>query len=249
MKRHAHPVEWKLLAKRHERGAVLPPHAHGSGQLVFALSGVMQVDTEESRWTVPPQRALWIPPAQRHSLRMLSATEMRTVYFTTSFIGQCEEFETRQRVHAIEATPLIKELIGGLFGSGHQRHTHRLMALLLLQVLSEAAPITTELPMPADPRLRRAADEILSTRSWDIPLGVLAALAAMSERTFTRRFSEDTGMNLRIWKQRARICASLDMLAAGSSVKQAAHQLGFSGPAAYVASFRAVLGCTPSRFA
>lgn len=249
MKRHTYPVEWKILARRHERGAVLPPHAHGSGQLVFALSGVMQIETEESRWTVPPQRALWIPPAQVHSLRMLSATEMRTVYFTTSFIAQCEEFETRHRVHAIEATPLMKELIGGLFNSGHQTRTHRLMALLLLQGLSESGPLTTELPMPADPRLRRAVNEILSTNNWDIPLGVLAALATMSERTFTRRFSEDTGMPLRIWKQRARICASLDMLAAGSSVKQAARQLGFSGPAAYVASFRAVLGCTPSRFA
>ncbi|RAN85753.1 AraC family transcriptional regulator, partial [Bacillus sp. SRB_28] len=52
----------------------------------------------------------------------------------------------------------------------------------------------------------------------------------------------------RTWKQRARICASLDLLANGVPIKQVAYQLGFSCPAAFTAAFRCILGSTPRDF-
>jgi AraC-like DNA-binding protein len=70
----------------------------------------------------------------------------------------------------------------------------------------------------------------------------------MSERTFSRQFIRDTGFSFRSWKQRARICASLDLLSNGIPVKQVAYQLGFSCPAAFTAAFRAILGATPHEF-
>ena len=45
-----------------------------------------------------------------------------------------------------------------------------------------------------------------------------------------------------------RICASLDLLANGISIKQVAYQLGFSCPAAFTAAFRAILDSTPRDF-
>jgi AraC-like DNA-binding protein len=59
---------------------------------------------------------------------------------------------------------------------------------------------------------------------------------------------KDTGFSFRSWRQRARICASLDLLANGVAVKQVAWQLGFSCPAAFSAAFREILGRTPRNF-
>ena len=208
----------------------------------------MLVETSKSQWMVPPQRALWIPPAQPHAIRMLSRTDMHTVYFQPSLIRQAEGFAQQHRVHAIVASPLVKALVLGLFDARHSDCTASLMARLLLQTLCETSTLATELPMPADERLRGAVMRLLAANDWNLSLQALASSAAMSERSFTRHFTLDTGLNLRAWKQRARIVASLDLLAQKQSVKQIAHAMQFTSPAAYVASFRELLGCTPSAF-
>lgn len=247
-KRQTGTEGWHVLARQHSRSAVLGAHVHQTGQLVFALSGVMLVETSTSRWTVPPQRALWIPPAHPHAIRMLSRTEMRTVYFQPSLIRQGEGFMQQHRVHAIVASPLVKELVLGLFDDQHSHCTGGLMARLLLQTLCEATTLETELPMPTDERLRGAVMRLLETNGWSLSLHTLATSAAMSERSFTRHFTADTGLSFRAWRHRARIVASLDLLADKHSVKQIAHAMQFTSPAAYIASFHELLGCTPSVF-
>ncbi|HYX67473.1 MAG TPA: AraC family ligand binding domain-containing protein, partial [Burkholderiales bacterium] len=61
----------------------LPPsheidwHSHPRYQLVYAARGVMTVDTREATWVVPPQRAVWMPPAVEHRLKASGAIELR----------------------------------------------------------------------------------------------------------------------------------------------------------------------------
>ncbi|WP_420371603.1 helix-turn-helix transcriptional regulator, partial [Klebsiella pneumoniae] len=112
--------------------------------------------------------------------------------------------------------------------------------MLLLEILSEAPPLTMALPMPNDERLFSAARSLLVNQRWEASLSELAFMSAMSERTFSRLFMKDTGFSFRTWKQRARICASLDLLANGVPIKQVAYQLGFSCPAAFTAAFRCI---------
>lgn len=239
---------WATLAKTHEAGTALPSHAHGSGQLVFAVKGVMLVETALARWTVPPQRALWVPPGHAHAIQMVSATEMRTVYCQPELVAGCAPFVRHGEVHAVAASPLIRELVLGLFDGGFDHATRRLMVSLLLHTLQQTQCLHTWLPMPASEGLRRAVALVLETRHWQLPLHHLASLAAMSERTFTRRFTAEAGLSFRAWRQRARIIASLDLLASDMPVKAIAHALQFESPAAYTASFRELLGCTPNAF-
>jgi AraC-like DNA-binding protein/quercetin dioxygenase-like cupin family protein len=247
-KRHDTKSEWRVLAKQHARGTLLPAHQHQTGQLVFALNGVMLVETSKRRWTIPPQRALWIPPLHPHAIRMLSHTEMRTIYIQPSLIKKCKGFAQKNEVHAIVASPLVKELVLGLFDERHGYGTHHLMARLLLQTLCETESLTTDLPMPGDERLRGAVMRLIATNDWNLPMQELASFAAMSERSFTRHFSAEVGLSFRVWRQRARIVASLDLLAANRSIKHIAHAMRFANSAAYVASFRELLGCTPHVF-
>ncbi|MCA6998298.1 AraC family transcriptional regulator [Dickeya solani] len=246
--RHDETIGWSVLARSYRRGDIDPPHYHAEGQLLYATQGVMLVETGEKRWVIPPQRALWLPALQEHSYSLLSHTELRTMYFSRSLIDACSRFTKSDAVHVITATALVKELIAGLFSADYKAASQRTMALLLMEILSEAEHRVTELPMPQDERLSRVAADLLVNQRWATPVSDLADLATMSERTFSRLFIRDTGFSFRNWKQRARICVSLDLLSAGVPIKQVAYQLGFSCPAAFTAAFRSILGATPRDF-
>lgn len=209
--RHDEATGWSSTAISYQRGEADPPHHHVEGQLLFATRGVMLVQTESDRWVIPPQRALWLPPLHIHSYHLLSQTDLRAIYFSSSLIAECTSFTKSQQVHVITATPLVKELIAGLFSEDYARPSQRKIALLLLEILSEAPPLTMALPMPNDERLFSAARSLLVNQRWEASLSELAFMSAMSERTFSRLFMKDTGFSFRTWKQRARICASFNL--------------------------------------
>ncbi len=246
--RHDEATGWSSTAISYQRGETDPPHHHVEGQLLYASRGVMLVETENNRWVIPPQRALWLPPLHIHSYNLLSQTDLRAIYFSSSLIAECTNFTKNNQVHVITATALVKELIAGLFSEDYHRPSQRKMALLLLEILSEAPPLTTELPMPHDERLHRAVRELLVNQRWEVSLSDLAFIANMSERSFSRLFIKDTGFTYRTWKQRARICVSLDLLANSIPIKQVAYQLGFSCPTTFTAAFRSILDSTPRDF-
>ena len=83
-------------AIRYARGEVDPPHQHSQATL-FAIKGVMLVETGSKRWVIPPQRALWIPPFQEHTYSVLSTTELRAVWFSPELISQCEPLSVKKR--------------------------------------------------------------------------------------------------------------------------------------------------------
>lgn len=246
--RHDDATGWSVAAISYRRGEVDPPHYHLEGQLLFATCGVMLVETDDRRWVIPPQRALWIPPLMTHSYRLMSHTEFRAVYVSSTLIAECTHFARKNQVHVINAVPLVKALIAGLFEEAYNDLTKRKMVRLLLDIISEARPEATELPMPRDERLCRAVNALMRSPRWDASLTDMADVANMSERSFSRLFLRDTGFSFRTWKQRARIYASLDLLSENVPVKQIAWQLGFSSPAAFSAAFRAVMGVTPGEF-
>lgn len=216
--------------------------------MVFATQGVMLIETAQGRWTVPPQRALWIPPHEPHAIEMLTDTHMRTVYFHPSFIADCTAFTQRSIVHAVVASPMIKELVLGLFETERSDDMCALMAKLLLYALVETALLPTYLPMPADERIKNALSILMTKNVWRQSLDEVSAGAHMSSRTFTRRFTSEVGMSFRDWRQRARLVKSLDLLALNRSIKSIAHTLGFASTSAYCAAFRDLLGCIPSEF-
>ena len=58
----------------------------------------------------------------------------------------------------------------------------------------------------------------------------------------------ETGLTFGRWRTEARLCAALPLLARGATVTAAARRVGYDSPAAFVATFRAILGTTPGRY-
>ena len=102
--------------------------------------------------------------------------------------------------------------------------------------------------MPEDPRLQDLANTLLSTP--DDPSGIddWAQRLNMSSRTLMRRFRQETGVTLGQWRQRARLLRALEMLGRGGSVTEAALAVGYESTSAFIGSFRAAFGVTPSRY-
>ena len=55
-------------------------HHHRRAQLVHASQGVINVQTKEGRWVVPPQRAVWILPHMVHQVSSRQGFLLHTLY-------------------------------------------------------------------------------------------------------------------------------------------------------------------------
>ena len=70
-----------LVARAFDReaGEESPRHCHPTAQLLYAVQGVMLVETDAGQWIVPPTRAIWVPIGVWHRSIMLGEVLMRTV--------------------------------------------------------------------------------------------------------------------------------------------------------------------------
>ncbi|MCB9652468.1 MAG: helix-turn-helix transcriptional regulator [Deltaproteobacteria bacterium] len=232
-----HPPNLDLPTRRYEAW----------DQLCFASQGVMNVETSDGTWVVPPHRAVWIPAGTQHAVRMTGRVSLRTLFFA--------ERITRRRLpracRAVNVSPLLRELvlhvcrIGILHASVAEEV--RLARVVLDQlVLLEAVPL--QLPLPADPRARVAAEHLAAEPGAPGAIERAARASRASRRTLERLFAAETNMTLGRYHQRARIIAALRLLAGGAAVTHVALEVGYATPSAFIAAFKAELGTTPGRY-
>ena len=75
-----------------------------------------------------------------------------------------------------------------------------------------------------------------------------AAHGALSARTLSRRWLDETGATFADWRQRARLMRAIELLAAGTAVTTIALSLGYDNVSAFIAMFRRAHGVTPARY-
>src|SRR5262245_21192020 len=95
----------RTLSMRYPDGFVLDSHRHPWAQLLFASTGVMQVETPRHTWVVPPHRALWVPADVEHRILMRGEVALRTAYFRPRTRLPFSE------PRVIEVSPLLRELL------------------------------------------------------------------------------------------------------------------------------------------
>jgi quercetin dioxygenase-like cupin family protein len=81
-------------------------HSHGSDQLIYAISGLMEVSSDQSTWLIPPHFALWIPARTHHWIHMPGPVSMRTLYLRANLTARPEPV-----CAVLHVTPLLRELI------------------------------------------------------------------------------------------------------------------------------------------
>lgn len=234
------------LARTYPRGLFIEPHEHVWGQLLYAVSGVMWVETPNEALMVPPQRAVWLPPGVVHGIRVVSDLEMRNIYLRPALAETLE-----QQVQVIEVGGLLRELIRTLVEQGPAPDTayyEALAALALLELQgARRSALRIALPSEGDRRLMSLCQAVMASPSLDISFEDHAAQAGASVRTLARLFQSRLGMGFAEWRRQVQLATALAELIQGLPVSTIARSLGYS-PSSFSDMFRRELGVAPSQY-
>lgn len=231
---------------RESKGIFVPDHAHNEGMLVLVHEGLVMVQAGAQVWTVLPGSLGWIPPGVTHAARWFGEARGSFLYVREDACARlpthCHSWPSPKLIDA-----LIERFTTSPAGSLSDAYLEQLFDVLLAEIEQRAhAPLL--LPMPDDPRLQDLANSLLATP--DDPSGIdeWAQRLNMSSRTLMRRFRQETGVTLGQWRQQARLLRALELLCGGGSVTEAALSVGYESTSAFIGSFRAAFGTTPTRY-
>lgn len=221
-----------------------PAHSHRRSQLLFAERGTMLVRTGQGAWMVPPSQAVWIPGGTVHAIAMIGAVSTRSVYV---------EPEARPGLardcRVIGVPPLLRHLLIAAVDVPAEYDPDgrdgRVMDLLMDEI-ARAPVLPFSLPLPRDARLLARCRRFLERPGLQQGIDAWAAALALSRRSFTRQFRQETGLSFAEWQRRACLLAALPRLARGERVTEVALDLGYANPSAFSAMFRRTLGVAPA---
>ncbi len=232
-----------VLSDRHKSISV-PWHSHRRDQLIHVSQGVLTVRTRHFRFVIPPQRAVWIGAGVLHRIEGRSPFWLTTCYIQPELVV----IPAEPRVVAIDR--LVDELLieASKFGGGYpEEGPEQRLITVLLDRLQNLSVTDIALPEGKDHRLRRICERLTDNPSLDATLAMLAAEAALTERTAARLFLRDTGMTFGRWRQHMRLQRALEHLSAGNSVTQTAFHVGYHDVSSFIAAFKNLFGKTPTQ--
>jgi AraC-like DNA-binding protein len=194
---------------------------------------------------------VWVPARSEHAIDVLADIEMRTLYFDLAWLAREDRSASLDAEFVVRVSPLLHQAILALFDGRNDPDRTALLIKLVMLELHQAEDSATFIPLPHEPRCRRAADIVLGDPTGSHEIETLARAVGTSARTLSRLFASETQLSFKSWRQRARIAAAIEKLSvdANLSVKQLAADLGYASVPAFSHAFRQVTGKTPTEFA
>jgi len=234
-----------VRAFEYPRGYEGHSHRHRLGQLVYAVRGVVSVDTTRGSWTVTSRTAVAIPPWQRHRVAAHGNASLRSV-----FVDPDVHPTLVSTLAAIEVDDLSHELI-------HEAGRHYVdlgdnaVALAVVNLLMLRLPAMTQsdisvwVPQVSHPLLQPVAAALERDPSDPRSVDAWARVVALSPRHFSRIFKEDTGVSFSTWRALNQARRALVSLASGAPVSRVAMDLGYRSTSAFIDMFKRHTGTTP----
>lgn len=228
-------------------GYVVPLHTHRRTQILCVFRGVVLVVTQAGRWMIPRGHALLIPSGLAHSVEMLSDVSMRSLY-----VFPRDGKTSGRMLEVLEVTDLARSLLLEALKLRDEPDRHATKAELVMALLLEEIETLPErqlgLPFPAHARLARLCRDYVGNPTPDARIDDWASALAMSRRSFTRLFREQTGISFATWRQQACVFACLPKLAEGQSITRLALEAGYESVPAFTTMFKRMLGTSPRSY-
>jgi len=239
-------ITCRTVSLDHPSGHSTAWHTHVVGQLCRVDAGLLIVDTGIGRWVVPPGWLGWIPPAVGHAAWSQSAVRGLSLYLDSRW---SEGLPDQPMVMAEDPLrdAVFRRLADRDAATEPSRVNHLLAVLHDELVLARTQPQPLRLPMPRDPRLRRMATALLEAPGDELSARLWAERVGIGERTLSRRFVQETGMNFVHWRQLARLQQALVWLGEGKSVGWVAQSCAYASTSAFIRMYQRYLGRTPGQ--
>ncbi|WP_033819516.1 GlxA family transcriptional regulator [Kitasatospora sp. MBT63] len=226
------PPERVLRALRHAHGRGTPIAALCAGAFVLAAAGLLDGRTATTHW------ALADDLARRHPLV--------TVDPKVLFTGDGRVWTSAGVAAGID---LCLHLVRRSHGDTTASALARAMVTAPFRAGGQAQFITTPIPPgPADTRdpIAQVCRHVQGALADSWTVAGMAAIAAMTERTFARHFTAAMGTSPRHWLLQQRLRAAQHLLENGDSpIEDIAHRCGFGTGVSLRQHFRRHLGTAP----
>lgn len=224
------PAVVEALLAAHARGARLA--AISTGAFALAATGLLDGKRATTHWHYT--RAL----AQRYSLIRVD----ENVLFV-------DEGEVLTSAGAASGIDLCLHVLRGDLGIAAANHAARRLVAAPYRSGGQAQYVPRSVPEPLGERFAAVREWALHRLGEPLSLDLLAQRAAVSPRTFSRRFVEDNGYTPMQWVMRARIDVARELLERSErSVEQIAADVGLGTGANLRLHFQRILGTTPSEY-
>ena len=176
---------------------------------------------------------------------------MRTLYFDLDWLAREERSDSLKAEFVVRVSPLLQETILALFDGRNDPERTELLVRLAMLELHQAEDSTTFIPLPHEPRCRRAADIVLAD-----PTGAPRDRNAgargrhLGADAVAAVFVGDAIELQELVPARADRLRDREVVDGRQvSVKQLASDLGYASVPAFSHAFRQVTGKTPTEFA
>jgi transcriptional regulator GlxA family with amidase domain len=218
------------LIAAHERGARLA--AISTGAFALAATGLLDGKRATTHWHYT--RAL----ARKHPAIKVD----ENVLFV-------DEGSVLSSAGAASGIDLCLHILRGDLGVAGANHAARRLVAAPHRSGGQAQYVPHSVPEPLGERFAATREWALHRLGKPLTLEILARHAAVSARTFSRRFAEDTGYTPMEWILRARIDMARELLELSErAVEQIAADVGLGTGANLRLHFRRLLGTTPSEY-
>ena len=218
--------------------------------LLYALEGILRLEADGHRWTLPPARAALIRAGQPILVTVLSKLRSASVLFAPTFM---ESPVTGLSV--FDMSPLARELVRECQPFGSETQTLSPYGAKLFDALAAvvhklaASPTPCVMPVPTTPGLLRALELTEARAASEVTFEQIAVDVGQSPRSLARRFSTELGMTWREALRRIRLTRAVELLALDDTpVTQIALAVGYNSISAFNAAFRDLIGSAPSDY-
>jgi AraC-like DNA-binding protein/quercetin dioxygenase-like cupin family protein len=234
------------------------PHTHPTGQLYYLFKGMLVIEDKLGLLLIPPGQVGWIPAGIVHRAHEHGAIAGWAAYVTPEFrnvlpaepcIVRCSEFVPLIMKRFLDWQELeLGELRGELNPERPPDPRHDRLVQVFFDELREARAIPERLPFPEDARLTGLARALMENPGDTRSLAEWAVQIGMSERSLSRRFSEETGITFAEWRRLCRLWKARERLRQGDSVQECAWSLGYENVSAFINAFKSAFGQTPAQY-
>jgi len=218
-------------------------HSHPEPMLTWSSTATLVGTVAGRDWLIPPGYGLWMPGGVEHAGAVLHAGEMLTITFAPDC---CPIPWTEPTCFTVGS--LLREIITHLHDIAPGDHSRPAAEALMFDLLTPLPAHHIHATMPADPRARAIAEQLIAHPADQRELTAWAVHVHASVRTLSRLFRAETGLNFATWRAHVRIRAAIPMLADGVSVNATARAVGYRKTSAFIAAFRRVTGQTPGTY-
>ena len=218
------------LTAAHARGARLA--AISTGAFALAATGLLDGRRATTHW---------------HYTRALA--ERYPAVHVDENVLFVDEGSVLTSAGAASGIDLCLHIVRGDLGVAASNHAARRLVAAPYRSGGQAQYVPRSVPEPLGERFAATREWVLHRLGDPLTLTDLARHAAVSPRTFSRRFVADTGYTPMQWLLRARVDRARELLERSElSVEEIAREVGLGTAANLRIHFRRILGTSPSSY-